>query len=178
MPSPALMRSLGRRLLAAAPLAAALALPALALAHDDKVGTLAIASPWARATPPGATVGAGYLAIENRGAQAERLVGATSPVAGQVELHAMTVENGVMRMRPLADGLELVPGGRIEIKPGGYHLMFVDLKQPLREGEHVPLTLEFRKGGNIDVELVVERVGASAPTSRGRQAGPEGDPTR
>lgn len=176
MPPRALSRRSARRALVAAPVAAVLGLPALA--HDYKVGMLAGASPWARATPPGGTVGAGHLSIESRGARAERLVGATSPVAGHVELHAMTVENGAMRMRPLDDGLEVAPGGHVEIKPRGYHLMFVDRKQPLREGEHVPLTLEFRKAGKVDVELVVERVEASAPTGRGRQAGPDGDRTR
>lgn len=166
------------RILALTPLAAALTLPAATLAHDYKVGTLAITSPWARATPSGASVGAGYLAVENWGPQAEHLVGANSSVAGHVEIHSMTVENGVMRMGPLDDGLELAPGGRIEIKPGGYHLMLMDLKQPLREGERVPLTLEFRKAGKVDVELVVERVGASAPTAHGRQADPGGDQSR
>jgi copper(I)-binding protein len=142
-------------------LAAGLALPGLsAAAHDYTLGDLKIGHPWSRATPPVAKVGAGYLSILNQGGAADRLVAASSPAAGRVEIHEMRMDSGVMRMRELAQGLALPAGERVELKPGGYHLMLMDLKAPLREGADVPVTLVFERGGRIDVQLKVEAAGA------------------
>lgn len=124
-------------------------------------GGLKIDNPWARATAPGAAVGGGYLTVHNTGAAADRLVGASSPAAERMELHEMSMEKDVMRMREVK-ALEVPAGGRLELKPGGYHLMFMQLKAPLKEGGKVPVTLRFEKAGELKVELSVQSMGAGA----------------
>ncbi len=104
-----------------------------------KVGALVIEAPWARATPGGAKVGGAYLKITNTGTEADRLVGGTLPVAAAVEVHEMSMTDGVMKMRKLDKGLEIKPGQTVELKPGGYHIMFTGLQRrpeagPAREG--------------------------------------------
>lgn len=141
-------------------MAAALVLASpLAFAHDYRVGELEIGHPWARATLPGAKVGGGYLTLKNEGSSAERLLGGTSPVAGRVEVHNMEIKDGIMTMRAVSDGLEIPAGASVELAPGGYHLMLMELKQPLAEGERVPLTLNFEQAGSVDVELAVGPAG-------------------
>jgi copper(I)-binding protein len=142
-------------------LAAVLLAPA-AWAHDYSKGSLHIEHPWSRATPKGASVGAGYLVIENRGSTADRFVSVSvsTEIAGRTEFHEMTVVDGVMRMRPLAKGIELAPGMTAKFEPGGLHLMFVDLKRPLEKGERFKASLVFEKAGAIEVEFVVEAMGA------------------
>jgi periplasmic copper chaperone A len=90
-----------------------------------KLGQLIIEAPWARATPKGAEVGAGYLKITNTGKEADRLMGGSLPVATSVEVHQMTMSDGVMKMRKVDNGLEIKPGKTVELKPGGYHLMLI-----------------------------------------------------
>lgn len=131
-----------------------------ALAHDYTVGALKIIQLWARATPKGASVGGGYLKITNTGSMPDRLVGGSSDTAKRLEVHEMSMNNGVMKMRELAKGLEIKPGETIEFKPSGYHVMFVDLKQPFKKGEHIKATLQFEKAGKVDVEFYVESIGA------------------
>jgi hypothetical protein len=145
------------RLLVAVTLAA---IATIASAHDYTKGTLKIDHPWSRATPHGAQVAGGYLAIENTGTSADRLVSITSEIAGRVEVHEMTVQNGVMKMRPLARGLEIKPGATAKFEPGGFHVMFMNLKRPLKEGEKFKGTLVFEKAGPLDVEFTVEAMGA------------------
>jgi copper(I)-binding protein len=143
-------------------LAAALLLPALATAasaHEFKAGQIEIEHPWSRATPPGARTGAGYLVLENDG-PADRLVAATAEVAGRTEIHQMTMTDGVMRMRAQPEGVELPADGEVAFEPGSYHLMFFDLKQPIREGERFKGTLTFEKAGTVDIEFAVEKAGA------------------
>lgn len=130
-----------------------------ALAHDYKAGPLMIGHPWSRATPAGAKVGGGYLSIENTGATADRLVSVSVPFAGRAEIHEMAVTNGVMTMRPLEQGVDVPAGGKIELKPGGFHLMFLDLKEPLKQDERVKGTLTFEKAGTVEVEFKVESIG-------------------
>jgi len=142
--------------------AAVLLVAGAAVAHDYKVGSIEIDHPWVRATPKGARVGGGYLAMKNVGPTADRLVGASVAFARQVQIHSMTMDQGVMKMRELKDGLEIKPGETVELKPGGYHLMFVDLKKPLVQGQRVKATLSFEKAGAIDVEYTVEAIGAGA----------------
>lgn len=147
-------------------LALALAFTALAgaaSAYDVKMGPLVIENPWSRATPAGAKVAVGYVAIKNTGSEPDRLVGGSSELAGRVEVHQMSVTNGVMQMRPVPDGLELKPGATTDLKPGGYHLMMMDLKRPLKEGETVKGTLTFERAGTVPVEFQVESIGARAP---------------
>jgi copper(I)-binding protein len=144
-----------------AALAICLSFGGTALAHDYKAGGLRIDHPWSRATPGGAKVGGGYLVIENTGATADRLVSVSAPsIAGRTEIHEMAVTNGVMTMRPLDSGIAIAPGAKVEFKPGGYHIMFMELKQPLKQDERVKGTLTFEKAGAVEVEFKVESVGA------------------
>jgi hypothetical protein len=128
-----------------------------------KAGALVIETPWARATPAGAKVGAGYLKITNAGQQPDRLVGGALSVAGGVEIHEMTTTDGIMKMRKLAQGLEIKPGQSVEFKPGGYHLMFTGLKDGLKEKQAVKGTLVFEKAGSVEVEYHVAPIGAQSP---------------
>ncbi|HEY2862303.1 MAG TPA: copper chaperone PCu(A)C [Casimicrobiaceae bacterium] len=139
----------------------ALAATGVASAHDYRLQALLIDHPFARATPPGARFGGVYLSIENKGPQADRLLRASTPAAGTAELHQMVMDAGVMRMRAVA-GLEVKPGERVMLQPGGYHLMLGDLKRPLREGDRFPLTLAFEKAGSIEVSVEVENMAAGA----------------
>lgn len=132
-----------------------------------KAGTLTIDTPWIRATPGGAKVAGGYMKIINEGKEADRLIGGTLPMAGRFEVHDMSVEGGVMKMRHLPKGLDIAPGTSVELKPGGYHVMFVDLKRGLKEGESVKGTLVFEKAGTVEVEYRVGPIGGGAPKAGG-----------
>jgi periplasmic copper chaperone A len=132
---------------------------------DVQAGALKIGQPWSRATPNGAQVGAGYLTITNTGPEPDRLVGGSLANAGRVEVHAVTMENGVMRMHPVEGGLEIKPGETVVLKPGGNHMMFMDLTAPLREGETVEGTLIFEKAGTVRIPFTVEGVAARAPAA-------------
>ena len=147
-------------------LAAALMLMAgPGIAETYRAGAIQVEQPWARATPKGATIGAGYMKITNTGSEPDRLVGGSAPFAGRLEVHSMTMEQGVMKMREVKDGLEIKPGETVELKPGGYHMMFVGLKQPLKQGEDLIVTLKFAKGGTVEVKYPVEAVGAGGPAA-------------
>jgi len=115
-----------------------------------------IEKPWARATAPGATVAGGYMVIRNAGA-ADRLVSASSPAAAKVELHVNLNDNGVMRMREVP-GYDVPAKGVFELKPGGAHLMFADIKRPFKEGEKLPVKLKFEKAGELNAEFHVGRL--------------------
>jgi periplasmic copper chaperone A len=143
-------------------LAAACLLATGALAQQYKLGSLEIDHPWSRATPKGAKTGAGYVSIKNTGSTADRLLGGSFVDAGQVQVHQMTMDQGVMKMRPVAGGVEIKPGETVELKPDGYHLMFIDLKQPLKKGEQVDGALEFEKAGKVQVQFTVESIGATS----------------
>ena len=132
-----------------------------AQARDYKLGTLEISQPWARATPPSAPAGGGFLKITNTGTSPDRPISARSPAADIVQVHEMKMDGSVMRMREVEKGLELPAGGSVTLAPGGYHLMMMGLKGPLKQGSTVPVTLVFEKAGTIDVELAVEAMGAS-----------------
>lgn len=155
------MKNLTSMLAAAAALLAVATAPAGA--QETKAGNLVITQPWSRATPAGAKVAGGYLTIENKGSAPDRLVSGAGDVAGKVEIHEMAMNNGVMTMRPLDKGLTIEPGKTVKLAPGGYHLMLMDLKGPLKQGEKVPLTLEFEKAGKVMLSLDVQGVGAQAP---------------
>ena len=141
--------------------AAVLLIATPALAHDVKKGSLHIDHPWSRATPKGASIGAGYLVIENRGPTVDRFlsVSVSPEIAGRTEIHEMAVTDGVMRMRPLPKGIELAPGKTAKFEPGGLHVMFMDLKRPLEKGQRIKATLHFEKAGAVEVEFVVEAMG-------------------
>ena len=148
-----------RTMILAAVLAIGVAWPVAAA--DVTAGSLKIFAPWARATPKGASVGGGYLSITNNGNTPDRLLGGSTAVSNGFEIHSMTMDNGVMKMRPVSGGLEIKPGQTIELKPGGYHVMFVGLKHGLRQGDHVKATLNFEKAGKVDVNFTVESIGAT-----------------
>jgi len=157
--------SLRRNLLLAA--IALCACGGVASAQTYNIGSLKIEQPWTRATPGGAKVGAGYMKITNTGKEPDRLVGGTLPQAGRFEVHEMAMAGGVMQMREIAGGLEIAPGKTVELKPGGYHVMFMDLHDPLKQGDKLKGQLRFQKAGTVDVEYRVEGVGAQNPGQHG-----------
>ena len=118
-------------------------------------GDLRISSVWARAMLPNQPAGGGYLTVANTGGEPDRLVGGSSPAAGRVEIHSMEVVDDVMTMRPVEGGLEIPAGGTVELKPGGLHLMFLEVSDPFEEGETVSVTLEFEKAGKVEVTFPV-----------------------
>ncbi len=127
------------------------------IAEDAGLQGISIERPWTRATPKTAAIGAGYMTINNRGVQADRLISAKSELAQRVELHVMTIVDDIMRMRPVEDGVAIPVGGTLILAPGGgHHLMLVGLREQLEEGMRVPLFLQFEKAGWIPVELLVE----------------------
>ncbi|HVR93147.1 MAG TPA: copper chaperone PCu(A)C [Casimicrobiaceae bacterium] len=130
-------------------------------AHDYALKSLKIDHPFARATPPGAKVAGVFVTVENTGTQPDRLLSVSTPIAGVAELHQMSVDAGVMRMRGVA-ALEVRPGEKLQLKPGGYHVMLSELRRPLKVGDKFPLTLTFQNAGTIDVSVWVEEMGASA----------------
>jgi periplasmic copper chaperone A len=132
-------------------------------AADYDVGSIHIAQPWARATPKGAKSGAGYMTITNKGTTPDRVNCVSSDASEQCQIHSMTMEGGVMKMRPVEGGLEIKPGETITLKPGSFHVMFVDLKHPLERGKTVEATLKFDNAGTVDVEYPVAAIGAPAP---------------
>ncbi len=129
-------------------------------AHGYKLGDLEIGHPWTRATPPSARVAGGFLKITNKGTVADRLLSATFTGSGTTEVHEMAHEGGVMRMRELPNGLEIKPGETVELKPGGFHLMFIGLKAALAEKERLKGELVFERAGRIEVDFAVEGMGA------------------
>lgn len=135
-------------------------------AATARAGDISLDHPWSRATPAGAPVGAGYVTLKNSGAAADKLVSATADVARKVEVHEMAMDNGVMKMRPV-NGLEIPAGQSVELKPGGYHIMFMGLKQQLKAGDTVKGVLTFEKAGAVPVEFKVEAMGAGQPGHKG-----------
>ncbi len=152
------------RRLALAALLALLAIPARA--HDYKLGALEIGNPWTRATPPTAPTGGGFLTITNKGTTPDRLIAVRSPASSKVEIHEMKMDGNIMRMREIEKGIEIPPGATVELKPGGFHLMFMELKAPFAKDSKVPVTLVFEKAGSIDIELQVAAMGAGAPAPK------------
>lgn len=120
--------------------------------------TLRIEAPWARETANGQRDGGGFMTIINDGARADHLVAASSPVSAAVQIHTVQMEGGMMRMRELPNGIEIPAAGRIELKPGSLHIMFIKLNHPLKAGEQVPVTLRFREAGEKTVVFAVRSV--------------------
>ncbi len=133
-----------------------------ALAQEFKAGDVTIDKAWARATPKGAEIGAGYFVIHNNGATPDKLTGGTANFAG-VEIHEMKTEGGVMKMAEMKNGLDIPAHGTVRLAPGGYHVMFTHLTKPLVKGEKVAATFTFEHAGPVTVEFPVQGVGASAP---------------
>jgi copper(I)-binding protein len=129
-----------------------------AAAHD-----IAVKQAWSRATPKGANVAGGYLAIENRSIQPDRLLSASSSAAAKVEIHHMALQDGIMTMRSLDDGLIIPPDATVTLAPGGDHIMFVGLNAPFEEGQRILVSLNFEHAGKIDTHFEVGSVGARGP---------------
>jgi periplasmic copper chaperone A len=161
--------SVTRAIACAAMSAYFLAVPAQA--EEVKAGDLVITQAWSRATPGGAKIGGAFLTIENKGSVADRLIGGSGDVSPRVEVHEMATNNGVMTMRPLDKGLVIEPGKTVKLAPGGYHLMMFDLKEPLKQGDKVPITLEFEKAGKVKLSFDVQGVGAPGPAGAGNSGG-------
>jgi periplasmic copper chaperone A len=134
-----------------------------ATAADYDVGSIRISQPWTRATPKGASSGAAYMTIVNNGKVPDRVSCVSSDASNECQIHTMTMENGVMKMRPVEGGLEIKPGAMVTLKPSGLHVMLVGLKHPLDQGASVKVTLKFEKAGTVDVEYPVAAMGAPAP---------------
>lgn len=143
-------------------LAAALALAPTLAAADATLGPLTIEQPWSRATAASARNGGAYLVVRNGGSAPDRLVAASTPIAARAELHTHIHDNGVMKMRHVP-GIDAPAGGAAVLKPGGFHVMLMELKAPLAEGQHFPLTLTFEKAGSVTVEVAVGKPGAMGP---------------
>jgi copper(I)-binding protein len=143
----------------------ALGLSFSAQAQNAKVGSVQIENAYTRATVPGQQAAGGFMKIENKGA-ADQLVSASSPVAGEVQLHEMAMDGNVMKMRQVKD-IAVPAGSAVELKPGGLHLMFMNIKAPLTAGETVPVKLKFAKAGEVEVKMPVNAMGAQAASHGG-----------
>ncbi len=147
--------------------AAATAAPAAPAATSIKAGDLTIEQPWIRATPGGAKVAGGYLQVTNTGKEPDRLLAASIPLAARGEIHQMTMDKGVAKMAPVESGLVIKPGETVVLKPGGYHLMFMDLTGPVKAGDTLDGTLTFARAGTVPVRFAVGAIGAAAPEAAG-----------
>ena len=155
------------RQLFGAALAAVLVI-APSLAHDVfHLGSIEISGGFSRATLPNAPVAGGYITITNKGSEDDTLIAASSPVAEDVQLHEMKMEGDVMKMTELPDGIAVPAGETVTLEPGGLHLMFLGLKEPLVENETVTVTLTFAKAGTIEIELLVGSANAKEPEHPG-----------
>lgn len=134
--------------------------PALAAEVVSLDGSIRISGTWTRATPAGAHVAGGFLTITNTGTQPDRLIGGTLAIAGKVEIHEMSMSGGVMKMAPLEQGLEIKPGETVALKPGSYHIMFIDLKSAVKEGDKLDGTLVFQRAGTITLTYDAAALGA------------------
>jgi len=127
---------------------------ALAAAGSHAQTAVTVESPWARPTVQGQAAGGGFLRIVG-GPTSDKLVSASADIAGRVELHTMSMDGNVMRMRQV-DSIDIPAGKTVELKPGGLHVMFMDIKTPLKTGASFPLTLKFEKAGDVKVNVAVQ----------------------
>jgi copper(I)-binding protein len=133
----------------------------MAQAHDYKAGAVAVLHPWTRATPPNAQTAGAYLKLRNDGGTEDALVDVRSAIADKVEIHSMSMDGDIMRMRPVGKaGVVVKPGETVALAPGGVHIMMVGLKHPLTEGDRVPMTLTFRSGATVTVDLMTQALGS------------------
>lgn len=134
-----------------------IALSSGAFAQNASVGSIKIEHAYTRATAPGQQAAGGFLQIENKGGAADQLISASSPIAGEVQLHEMAMDGNVMKMRQVKD-ISVPANSEVELKPGGLHIMFMNIKAPLAVGETVPVKLKFAKAGEVEVKMPVKAV--------------------
>jgi len=146
---------------------AVVAFTAPAYAGDVTVGSLTLSNLWARATPPKAPAGGGFLTVTNNGGTADTLTAVSTPAAEMSQLHKMEVKDGIMKMREVEGGIQIPAGGTVTLKPGGYHLMFIGLKHDLKQGAELPVTLTFEKAGTVEAMLPIWPVGSMGPGGAG-----------
>ena len=144
-----------------------LTLSVVAVAQQFKVNSIVIEQPWMRATPMGAKVAGGYMTIINTGSEPDRLIDGVLPQAGHFAVHEMKMSGNVMQMREVQGGLEIKPGQKVELNPSGYHVMFTQLREPLKQGDTLKGQLRFEKAGSVDIEYRVEALGAQGPHQLG-----------
>ena len=137
-----------------------------ALCQDVRVGDLIIHDALIRATPPEAPVAGGYLTIINLGSEMDRLIDVSAPFAGKTEIHDMKVENNIMRMRRIEGGIEIPADGSVTLKPGGRHIMFIQLKEQLMHGEQKPVSFVFERHGHISIQVSVQDIGKELDDAR------------
>lgn len=135
-------------------------------AQPAKRDGIALEQAWTRATPPNAPVAGGFVTIRNDADRADRLLSVTSPDADRVEIHRMTMDGGVMRMRRLDDGLPIEAKAVVMLKPGGYHLMFIGPKKTFVQGGRIAATLRFERAGTRAIEFEVHGMGSGGPPRR------------
>lgn len=158
---------------AAVSLALATTIVSFAVAHEATNNGITVAHPWVRATPGGATLSSAYLEIKG-GETGDRLVGGSADGAGRVEIHTHVHDGDIMRMRRV-DGIDIPAGGSKVFRPSGDHIMLMDLKGPLAEGDLVKLTLNFAKAGAVEIDATVEPIGAMGPHGMDHQPGHDGE---
>ena len=132
----------------------------LSACGGDKGPDIQISGAWARQSPMAATNGAAYMTIENKGSEDDALIGADADVSEVVEIHEMVIdENNVMHMKPVEGQRLVIPAkSKVELKPGGYHIMFIGLKNQLKEGDVIDITLKFEKSGEMKVQAPVKKM--------------------
>jgi periplasmic copper chaperone A len=135
----------------------------MAAAQQFRADSIIIKQPWIRATPGGAKVAGAYMTIINTGSESDRLIGVVLPQAGSASVHEMKMDGNVMQMREIRGGLEIKPGQTVEFSPSGYHVMFTELHEPLKQGDTVKGQLRFEKAGSVDIQYQVEGIGAQGP---------------
>ena len=141
-----------------------------ALAQGYQARSISIQHPWSRETAVGQAAGGGFMTITNSGVGIDRLVSGTTPVAAEVQLHTMTMDGGVMRMRQVTDGIAVPARGSVELRPGSIHVMFVGLKRQLRRGERFPVTFQFQRAGRVTVQFAVQPIGSTGRMEGGHGA--------
>lgn len=149
-------------------LAAAVMLLAPTLVHADMethLGDLVISGAWTRATPTRAPTGAGFVTIENKGSRDDRLIAVRTPISDKSEIHTMTMDNGIMKMRQLEDGIAIPAGETVTLEPGGNHLMFMQLKQGIEKDSAVSVTLVFDVAGEVTLDFMAAAVGSRKPAA-------------
>ena len=149
-------------------------LSAASLAETFTKGSIKVETAWSRETPNGARVAGGFMKITNTGAESDRLVGGSFVNSKRVEIHEMAMEAGNMKMRELPNGLEIKPGQTVELKPGSYHVMFMELEKHAKSGDSVKGTLVFAKAGTIDVTYKISPLGAMTPDGKAGGGGHHG----